>query len=302
MITARDQVDGFIAHLADERRLSVHTVAAYRRDLEQALAFCRQQSIESWQTLTVRDVRALVAARHRQGQSGRSIQRELSALRSLYKFLLREGLVKINPVVGVAAPKSARRLPDVLDVDQVGQLLTGQTDDPLRLRDQAMIELMYSSGLRLAELVSLNVADLDRPDGVVRVTGKGDKARIVPVGRMALEAIGRWLERRSHLAAEHQQALFVSRQGGRLSARSVQQRMYQQGLRQGVASRVHPHRLRHSFASHLLESSGNLRAVQELLGHANLSTTQIYTHLDFQHLAQVYDQAHPRARKRTGKE
>lgn len=296
-----DWVTRFINHLADERRLSPHTLSNYRRDLEQLLLFCRQQQITAWSALTAHHVRGLVAWRHRAGQGGRSIQRELSALRSFFKYLLREGEVTISPAVGISAPKSPRKLPDVLDVDQMGQLLTPPLNDPLALRDHAMMELLYSSGLRLAELVGLDLHDVDIADGTVRVTGKGAKTRVIPVGRLALEALQHWLPKRAGLAPPDQSALFVSRDGARLSHRSVQQRLKQRGLQQGVAVQVHPHRLRHSFASHLLESSGDLRAVQELLGHANISTTQIYTHLDFQHLAQVYDKAHPRAKRQRDK-
>lgn len=298
MSEARRQLERFLSCLTVERRLSAHTVAAYRRDLQCALEFIAQQGIEAWQQVLPAHVRALAAARHRMGLSGRSIQRELSALRSLFKFLLREGEVDSNPVVGVAAPKTPRKLPQVFDVDAVGQLLDVKSSDPLISRDLAMMELMYSSGLRLAELVGLNLHDVDRDDAMVRVTGKGGKTRLVPVGRQALAALADWLPRRANLAPADQLALFVSLHGKRLSPRTVQQRFSQHGLRQGAAGRLHPHRLRHSFASHLLESSGDLRAVQELLGHANLSTTQIYTHLDFQRLAQVYDVAHPRARRK----
>lgn len=298
MSDSHRQLERFLTYLAVERRLSPHTIAAYRRDLQCATEFMEKQGVADWCAMTSGQVRALAANRHRAGLSGRSIQRELSALRSLYKYLLREGVVVNNPVVGVSAPKAPRKLPEVFDVDALGQLLDVASNDPLITRDLAMMELMYSSGLRLSELVGLDLPDVDQGDAVVRVTGKGGKTRLVPVGRQALAALNRWLALRVSLAPLEQTAIFVSRHGKRLSTRAVQQRLSQHGLRQGADSRLHPHRLRHSFASHLLESSGDLRAVQELLGHANLSTTQIYTHLDFQRLAQVYDVAHPRARRK----
>jgi integrase/recombinase XerC len=219
-------------------------------------------------------------------------------MRSFFYYLVQERALKSNPVVGVSAPKSARKLPSPLDVDQMGGLLSNKESKPLPKRDMAIMELMYSSGLRLSELVSINLNDIDFDQGLLPVTGKGSKARLVPVGSYAIARIKEWLPERSLLAALNEPALFVSRAGRRMSARAVQQRLARWGLVQGVDLRVHPHRLRHSFASHLLESSGDLRAVQELLGHADISTTQIYTHVNFQHLAEVYDKAHPRAKKR----
>jgi len=251
--------------------------------------------------MDVHTVRKLVARLHRQGLKGNSIARLLSSLRSLFNYLLREGEARLNPAEGVPAPKSTRSLPKALDVDQVNHLLNFDDNTPLGSRDRAMFELLYSSGLRLSELVGLDVNDIDYRDSLVRVTGKGSKQRVVPVGRMAIHASQAWLRHREAMADVGETALFVNRHGKRLSARSVQQRLDRCGLRQGLNSRVHPHRLRHSFASHMLESSGDLRAVQELLGHADISTTQIYTHLDFQHLAKVYDAAHPRARRKSGK-
>ena len=242
-------------------------------------------------------MRIYVATRHRKGLGGRSLQRELSAIRSFFYYLRREREVQNNPVIGVRAPKTGRKLPAPLDVDEMGQLLNVPKETPLAIRDWAMMELMYSGGLRLAELVSLNVENLDLIDCSMPVLGKGAKTRIVPIGRFARESLKQWLAERAKLVKVHETALFVSRNGTRLSARSVQQRMKNWGLVQGIESPVHPHRLRHSFASHLLESSGDLRAVQELLGHADISTTQIYTHIDFQHLAKVYDAAHPRAKR-----
>ncbi|MGM0593612.1 MAG: tyrosine recombinase XerC [Pseudomonadota bacterium] len=295
---AQQWLERFFGYLQNERRLADNTLKNYRRDLTRLQAYCEQAGIENWAELDSYGVRAYVAWRHRKGIGGRSLQRELSALRSLYHYLLRERVVGSNPGVDIPAPRAEKRLPRALDVDQTGSLLAIDDDSPLALRDRAIMELIYSSGLRLAELVSMDLDSVDRSDATVRITGKGSKTRVVPVGRQALEALGRWLRVRAQLADAEQRALFVSARGKRLSARSVQQRLRQWSLKQGLDSSVHPHMLRHSFASHILESSGDLRAVQELLGHADISTTQIYTHLDFQHLAKVYDQAHPRARKR----
>lgn len=288
----------YLDHLRDERRLSPHTLSAYRRDLDQLMAYCEGVGIGTWPELDPHAVRAFVAWRHRQGVGGRTLARGLSALRGLFGFLQREGVMVNNPGLDIPAPKSEKRLPNALDVEQTGHLVAIAGDEPLVRRDRALLEIIYSSGLRLAETLGLDLDSIDRHDATVRVVGKGSKARVVPVGREALKALERWLQVRPQLALPEERALFVSQRGNRLSARSVQQRMQEWGIRQGIASRVHPHMLRHSFASHILESSGDLRAVQELLGHADIATTQIYTHLDFQHLAKVYDAAHPRARKR----
>lgn len=295
--TCADWLHRFLDHLQHERHLSARSIDAYRRDLALLQQWREQRQRAQWPDLTVHDIRALVAQQHRRGLKGSSIARLLSAIRTFYNYLLREHAVRLNPAEGVPAPKTPRKLPRVLDTEQMGQLLDFNAREPLDCRDRAMFELLYSSGLRLAELVGLNLADVDFRDALVYVVGKGAKPRSVPVGRLAIEALRQWLRHRDGLAAADETAMFTSRNGRRLSARSVQTRLYRRGLRQGVDSRVHPHRLRHSFASHLLESSGDLRAVQELLGHADISTTQIYTHLDFQHLARVYDAAHPRAKK-----
>ncbi len=291
-------IEEFLAYLKTERRLSPHTLSNYRRDLSRVVEYCRSAGVSDWKSLDAQHVRSWVAKRHRQGIGGRSLARALSALRSFLQYLMRENYLQVNVAKGVRAPKSARKLPEPLDADEMARLLAVRDDSPLAIRDLAMLELMYSSGLRLAELVSLNLGDVDTADGSVPVTGKGDKTRIVPVGRYARDALQRWLKTRVALANEDELALFVSQQGRRITPRAVQQRFRQWGIKQGLDSRVHPHKLRHAFASHLLESSGDLRAVQELLGHADISTTQIYTHLDFQHLADVYDKAHPRARKK----
>jgi len=292
-----DLLVAFLRHLAHERRLSDHTLSSYRRDLTRFRAWLRRGRAGPWERLDQQTVRGYVAWRHRGGVSGKTLQRELAALRSFYRYLLREGITDRNPAQGVRAPKAARKLPATLDADQLCSLLDQPNADPLVLRDTAMIELFYSSGLRLAELVAIDIGDIDGDDATLEVTGKGAKTRRVPVGSQALEAIGRWLKVRGSYAATDRKALFVSRRGNRIHPRTVQQRLRQWALARGATRNLHPHLLRHSFASHLLESSGDLRAVQELLGHADIGTTQIYTHLDFQHLAQVYDQAHPRARK-----
>lgn len=296
---AQQLLEKFIRHLGAERRLSPLSLVHYRRDLTQGMAYCDATGIVNWDNLTTAEVRGWVAAMHRRGLSGKSIQRALSALRTFYRYLLREQEVTCNPVSGVSAPKSARRLPKTLTADQAARLVMQDSQAPLMLRDRALLELMYSSGLRLAEVVNLNLSELDLSSGSVRVTGKGRKVRDVPVGGKACEALRAWLASRHQFAGADETAVFVTRRGKRLGGRAVQTRVRQWAERQGMEVPVHPHMLRHSFASHVLESSGDLRAVQEMLGHANISTTQIYTHLDFQHLASVYDKAHPRARKKT---
>ncbi len=297
---AQADVAAFLRHLRYERRLSPHTAAAYRRDLEQLTAFCRQAGVADWRGFEARRARDYVGHLHRRGLSAASIQRALSAARAFYRHLLRERRAAHNPFTGVSAPRGAKRLPKALSVDQAGLLVAVPTDDARALRDRAMLELFYSSGLRLAELVSLDVQDLDLGDALVRVTGKGSKTRVVPIGRHARAALRDWLTARARQPGGDSPAVFTGRAGRRISPRAVQLRLRHWARRQGLEAPVHPHMLRHSFASHLLESSGDLRAVQELLGHANISTTQIYTHLDYQHLAKVYDQAHPRARRKPG--
>lgn len=287
----------FLDHLHVERRLSPLTIKHYRRDLERLQRYREGAGLGHWRELRAHHVRALVIAGRRDGLSGRSLARLLSAVRSFYAYLLREGVASLNPATEVRAPRGEQKLPNVLDVDETAALFAVREDDPLAVRDRAIAELFYSSGLRLAELVGLDCRDVDRQAARVTVLGKGAKTRIVPVGRMALDALAEWIPMRAQLAAADQPALFVSRHGRRLSARSVQARLQRLGNVGGLHRPLHPHLLRHSFASHLLESSGDLRAVQELLGHADIGTTQIYTHLDFQHLADVYDRAHPRARK-----
>jgi integrase/recombinase XerC len=293
----QDGIRRFTEHIA-QRNFSPHTAANYTRDLESLRTWCVKQGLKDWTALDVHHVRTFVSTRHRQGLAPKSLQRLLASIRSFYRFLADEGEVKQNPAEGVRPPKAAKRLPDTLDADQMARLLQIEGDDTETVRDRAIMELLYSSGLRLAELISIRMTDLDLSQGLVTVTGKGNKTRIVPVGREALAAVKAWLKVRGELAKAEDSTLFVSVRGGRLSPRSVQARVKQWGIKQGVRQGVYPHLFRHSFASHVLESSGDLRAVQELLGHANISTTQIYTHLDFQHLAKTYDAAHPRAKKK----
>lgn len=289
----------FLDDAAGVRRLSAHTIAGYRHDLQQFSAFCEEQGLATAASVDAAAVRRWIAKLRQRDLSGRSVQRALSALRGLFRYLCREGLAETSPVAGIRAPKSPRRLPSTLAIDQAQQLLNqgAEDDDWLACRDQAMLELFYSSGLRLSELVALDLPALDLAEGLVTVTGKGGKTRTVPVGRAAARALSAWLKARA-ATAPTDDAVFISRRGGRISHRSVQARLADAARARGLPQHLHPHMLRHSFASHLLESSGDLRAVQELLGHANLATTQIYTHLDFQHLAKVYDSAHPRATRR----
>ena len=291
-----EPVDAFVRHLAHERRLSPHTRDAYRRDLAAAAGHFASASKSGWAALTGSEVQGFAARCHRDGLSGRSIQRRLSALRTLFDYLIREGLGSSNPARSVRAPKVARRLPKALDPDEAADLLDSEPPQGYEaVRDHAMLELLYSSGLRLGEVQGLSLGDLDLSSGLVSVLGKGSKRRIVPIGAKAKEALGRWITVRR---GGEEPAVFVSRSGRRLGARAIQDRVRRFAARRGID--LHPHMLRHSFASHLLESSGDLRAVQELLGHADLGTTQIYTHLDFQRLAAVYDEAHPRARRARG--
>jgi len=287
----------FLGHLQFERRLSPRTIDSYSRDLTDFQHWLSDQGITNPLRVKQQQIRQYAATRHRQGLSPKSLQRRLATLRSLFRYLIRENKAASNPADGVRAPKVRRELPITLDADQLDHLLDLPGDDPLSYRDKAMMELIYSSGLRLSELVSLNLSDLDLQDQMLGVTGKGSKARRLPIGRMAKLALENWMRVRGSLVKSGEMAVFVSSRGTRISNRAVQQRLTQRAQEQAMPRGIHPHLLRHSFASHLLESSGDLRAVQELLGHADISTTQIYTHLNFQHLAEVYDKAHPRARK-----
>lgn len=291
-------VDRFIRHLEYERRLSPLTCKNYRRDLDALADFCERSGTPRWQDVDSEDLRAFSASCFRKGLSARSIQRRLSAARTFFRYLVREKQLENNPVTSVSAPKSKKRLPGSLDADRMAHLLDITGNGPIVDRDRAMLELLYSSGLRLAELTDLDLGDVEMQEATVRVTGKGNKDRIIPVGRKALAALRQWAVTRGDLAAADETALFVSNRGTRISARSVQARVAHWARRQGIDTRVYPHLFRHSFATHVLESSQDLRGVQELLGHANISTTQVYTHLDFQHLAQIYDRTHPRARRK----
>lgn len=292
-------VEAYLSHLGGERQLSVRTREAYRRHLCGLMAFCGDQGISAWSEVDAALVRGWVARRHREGLSSSSIRQLLAAVRGLYKYLIREGHCQANPAELVSGPRGGRALPGAVDAEALQHMLDQPLHGPLEIRDAAIAELFYSSGLRLAELVGLRLIDLDLDDGMVRVTGKGGRMRVVPVGSRARKALRQWLGTRRLLAVPGQEALFLNRRGRPLSARGVQLRLRRWGLVTGSAGqRIHPHLLRHSFATHMLENSGDLRAVQELLGHADIRTTQVYTHLDFQHLAKVYDRAHPRSRSR----
>ena len=307
-------IERFRRYLTTEKRCSPHTVAAYTRDLQALAAYCDRSGLTSWTAIDGGHLRTFAARLHGGGLGPRSIQRRLSAVRSFYEFLQREGHalrrngpadegqrdvagIRSNPGQDVRAPKAARRLPETLDADQMARLLEIPATEPFAIRDRAIMELLYSSGLRLAEVVGLDLGRLDIPDRTVHALGKGNKARVVPVGRVAIRALQQWLVERAGLARPGEQALFVGRSGRRLGRRAVELRVAHWARRQGLAAHVYPHLFRHSFASHLLESGAELRGVQELLGHADIATTQIYTHLDFQHLARIYDATHPRARR-----
>jgi integrase/recombinase XerC len=294
-MTPQQEVDAWLARLADERHASPHTVAGYRRDLAKLLRFMQTQQLASFDALDANRMRTFVAGEHRAGLAPKSLQRLLSSCRSLFRQLNREGLLDGDPLLGVRGPKVRRKLPQVLDVDEAGALVETDSGGKLAVRDRAMLELFYSSGLRLSELVGLRWIDLDLDGGEVRVLGKGSKTRIVPVGRHAIAAL-RALGAEAGVQADN--PIFRGRGGAPISPRTIQLRLKTLALQQGLPKNIHPHLLRHTFASHMLESSGDLRAVQELLGHADIATTQIYTHLDFQHLAKVYDAAHPRARRK----
>ena len=289
----------FLAQLTIEKRASQYTVKSYKRDLNCLSTYCESKSISLWTDLKQTDIRSYIASRHRQGLSSTSLQRELSAIRSFFNFLLKNQLTDNNPGQYIKAPKKTRKLPKTLDVDQIKSLLEAGTNSTIEIRDLAMFELFYSSGIRLSELAQLNLTDIDLTDKSLMVrSGKGGKSRMLPIGSKAVAAINTWLEHRIKSITSTETALFISTRGTRLGQRSIELRLKQWCKKKGIAENIHPHMLRHSFATHLLESSQDLRAVQELLGHSNISTTQIYTHLDFQHLADVYDSAHPRAKRK----
>ncbi len=286
----------YLAHLANERRLSPLTCGSYARDIAALLQLTEATPLDQ---LQIHHIRRFIAKLHAQGLSGRSLARMLSAWRGLYHYLVRDHGYSSNPCAGLRAPRTPKTLPHALSPDEAAKLLEFPADDLMALRDKAMFELFYSSGLRLAELASLQPENLSLSDGTVRVTGKGGRTRVVPVGSQATLALTAWMKPRATLLKPGETALFLSRHGNRISPRSISQQLKIRALQQGISANVHPHMLRHSFASHLLQSSGDLRAVQEMLGHASISTTQVYTHLDFQHLAKVYDAAHPRAKKKS---
>jgi integrase/recombinase XerC len=296
-IQSLEWVDHFNRHLATERRVSPHTISSYRLDITLLVAFCDREGIEHWRDVLVPEVRRFVAHSHAGGRTPRSVQRLLSAVRTFMKFLVREGVIGGNHAEFVRAPKAGRKLPTVLDVDQMARLIEIPQEDAYAVRDRAIMELLYSSALRVSELTRLDRRDIDLGDRVVRVLGKGNVARIVPIGSFAIQAIQRWL--RVRMAKGGEQAVFVGRGGRRLTSRAIQLRLDYWGKRQGIATHVHPHMFRHASATHVLESSGgSIREVQELLGHASISTTQIYTHLNARHLFEAYEKAHPRARRK----
>ena len=295
--SVQKDIQDYLKQLEVERQLSPHTLKAYQRDLKKLVSYSEQHSLLLWQGLSHHRARLFAASLNAKGLNPKSIKRILSAARGLCRFLISNNKLDANPFDDVKAPKAAKRLPKTLSVDQITSLVEINPKDPLSYRDKAILELFYSSGLRLAELSSLDLHELDLGSNIVRVTGKGNKVRELPIGRQANAALKAWLVQRNNLPIKDPQAVFLSRLGSRISVRAIQARVKHWAKVQGIDINVSPHMLRHSFASHLLESSGDLRAVQELLGHANISTTQIYTHLDFQHLAQIYDDAHPRAKK-----
>lgn len=289
-------VDDFLRYLKVERQLSPLTQKNYQRQLQAIMAMADEMKLTSWSQLEPAQVRSLAARSRRGGLGASSLALRMSALRSFLDWQVHQGMLSANSAKGISTPRNARHLPKNMDVDEVNQLLEIDLNDPLAVRDRAMLETMYGGGLRLSELVNMDCRHMDLEAGEVRVLGKGSKERRVPIGGTAVTWIQHWLSLRDSFAPQDD-AVFVSSRGSRISTRNVQKRFAEWGIKQGVASHIHPHKLRHSFATHLLESSGDLRAVQELLGHANLATTQIYTHLDFQHLATVYDAAHPRAKR-----
>lgn len=289
-------LDDFFIYLRSEKQLSLHTQTNYARDLGKFQQYCLEKRLSELDKLTANHIRMAVAQLHRSGLGGKSLQRWLSSLRSFFQFCIKRQWMTSNIADGIAAPKSPKKLPKTLDVDQAIQFVEVEGDGFIQQRDRALVELIYSSGLRLAEAVALNLNDIDWSDAMLRVVaGKGDKSRVLPIGSAAMDALKNWLPARKLFASDSEQALFITQRGSRIGHRAVQIRLQQLSLQQGMDTPVHPHMLRHSFASHMLESSGDLRLVQELLGHANISTTQVYTHLDFQHLSKVYDMAHPRA-------
>ncbi|TBL37201.1 tyrosine recombinase XerC [Hafnia alvei] len=289
-------VEAFLRFLRVERQLSPHTIESYHHQLTAIIEIVAPAGLRDWRQLDATQVRMITARSKRKGLEAASLALRLSALRSFIDWQVSQGVMSVNPAKGISAPKQARHLPKNLDVDDVNRLLDIDASDPLAVRDRTMLEVMYGAGLRLSELVGLDCRHMNMASGEVWVMGKGSKERKLPIGRTAIHWLEQWLPLRE-IYDPVDDAVFVSKLGKRISVRSVQKRFAEWGVKQGVTSHINPHKLRHSFATHMLESSGDLRAVQELLGHANLTTTQIYTHLDFQHLAKVYDAAHPRAKR-----
>ena len=288
----------YIDYLTFEKGLSHNSIKSYTHDLIQLMTLVEHDHFE---LITIHDIRRASAKLNSQGLHGKSIARMLSAWRGFFDYLIERHEFKENPVKDVHAPKSAKTLPQTLSIEQMVKLISIDDTTLLGVRDKAILELFYSSGLRLSELVNVNINELDLHEGMMTVTGKGNKTRIVPIGQKAIHAIRSWIEKRTTIKVNEKSsdALFISERGKRMSARAIQYRIQMWAIKQGIDSTVHPHLLRHSFASHVLQSSQDLRAVQEMLGHANISTTQVYTHLDFQHLANIYDKAHPRAKKKS---
>lgn len=291
-----EPVEQFLIYIKSEKQLSLHTQTNYRRQLEALMTLASEVELSRWQDFDSSAVRLLIGRSKRSGLQASSLSLRLSALRSFFDWMVKNGQLSANPARGVLNPKRGKHLPKNIDIDDINQLLDINRDDPLSVRDRTMLEVMYGSGLRLSELVSLNCRELNLMDGEVRVIGKGNKERKLPLGRESIKWIKQWLSMRHHLTPQDD-ALFISKRGKRISPRNVEKRVAEWGVKQGLSSHIHPHKLRHSFATHMLESSGDLRAVQELLGHSDLSTTQVYTHLDFSHLSDVYDSAHPRAKR-----
>ena len=299
----RTKISSFLKHLSVEKRLAKNTVLSYQRDLKSLEKFITEQKNRTLETSTGADVKDFVASDFKKGLSARTIQRKTSAIRAFFDFLEEIEEIKVNPAKNIRSPKTKSNLPRTIDPDQITKILKGSSNTVFEVRDKAMLELFYSCGLRLSELVGLNLTDVSLAESSLKVLGKGNKERILPIGRKAKEALLKWLKRRGQVKKNQNtsvKALFLSNRGTRISRRNVQKRLTVWGKKLGVAEKIYPHKIRHSFATHLLESSQDLRAVQELLGHENIGTTQIYTHLDFQHLAKIYDKAHPRARRNRG--
>ena len=292
-------LDPFLSHLEVVRHLSPHTISSYKRDLTAFFTFLKEKH-DSGEEVRDHDIRGFVAQERRRDLSARSIQRALSSIRSFFNYLLDEGIVETNPAANISSPKSTQLLPKALDTDLVKRLLDFKPQGDIEIRDKAMVELLYSSGLRLSELCSLNMDSISVRERSCRVVGKGNKTRDLPVGEKAIQSLRDWLLVRKNISSDSNKALFLNKNGKRISTRSVQLRLERLSKKRGLPM-VNPHMLRHSFASHILESSGDLRAVQEMLGHSDIGTTQIYTKLDFQHLSKVYDDAHPRAKNRKSK-